>query len=154
MLTTLGPALRNNKLFVTKSVVAKTAANRVWWRLGRRFSIWWQGSHSSEFLSHSWKVQLSLLCEKLICILSIFFSTIFMVALFLNFSIDLPCSPPVGQYRTSRKSYSEVPSYEFYDDIGTHFLMIFDEKNLHRGRRNAHNLKCLCDMLISIYATL
>ena len=46
----------------------------------------------------------------------------------MNFSIDLPCSPPVGQYQTSRNLYSEVPSYEFYNDFGTHFSMIFDKK--------------------------
>ena len=46
----------------------------------------------------------------------------------MNFSIDLPCGPPVGQYLTSQNSNSEVLSYEFYDDFGTHFSMIFDKK--------------------------
>ena len=45
----------------------------------------------------------------------------------MKFSIDLPCSPPVGQYQSSQNLYSEVPSYEFYDDFGTPFLMNFDE---------------------------
>ena len=47
---------------------------------------------------------------------------------FMNFSIYLPCSPPVGHYKSSWNLYSEVTSYEFYDNFGTHFAMIFDEK--------------------------
>ena len=46
----------------------------------------------------------------------------------MNFSIDLPCSPPVGQSQSSQNLYYVVTSYEFYDDFGTHFSMIFDEK--------------------------
>ena len=42
----------------------------------------------------------------------------------MNFSIELPCSPPVGQYQSSQNLYSVVTSYEFYDVYGMHFSMI------------------------------
>ena len=46
----------------------------------------------------------------------------------MKFSIDLPCSPPVGQYQSAQNLYSVFTSYEFYDNFGTQFSMIFDEK--------------------------
>ena len=46
----------------------------------------------------------------------------------MNSSIDLPCIPSVGQYQSSQNLYSEVTSYEFYNDFGTYFFMNFDEK--------------------------
>ena len=72
----------------------------------------------------------------------------------MNFSIDFPCSPAVGQYKSSENSYSEVTSYEFYDYFSTHSFMFFDKKNLHQSSRSAHNPQCLGTMLISINVTL
>ena len=46
----------------------------------------------------------------------------------MKFSIDLPCSPPVGQHQSSQNLFSEITSYEFYNDFGTLFFINFDEK--------------------------
>ena len=43
----------------------------------------------------------------------------------INFSIDLPCRPPVGQYQSSQNLCTEVTSYWFYVDFGTHSYVIF-----------------------------
>ena len=45
-----------------------------------------------------------------------------------NLSINLPCSPSIGQFQSSQNLNSEVTSYEFYDNLGAHFFRIFDEK--------------------------
>ena len=46
----------------------------------------------------------------------------------MNFSIYLPCSPPVGQYQCSQNLYFVVTGYEFYDDLGTHFPWFLTKK--------------------------
>ena len=69
----------------------------------------------------------------------------------MNFSIDLPCSPPVGRYQSSQNMYSEVTSYEFYENLGTHFSIIFEEKTCTEV---VHNPQYLGDMLKSIDTTL
>ena len=90
-------------------------------------------------MNHSWKSPVELSGWKINLRFINFSQWFFMVTLFylqfmimkwvdMNFSIDLPCSLPVGQYQSSKNLYSEVASYEFCNDFGSHFFMIFDKK--------------------------
>ena len=72
----------------------------------------------------------------------------------LNLSIDLPCSPPVGQFQSSQNLNSEVTSCEFYDNFCTHFLRIFDEKTCTEVVAVLTILYALGDMLFGINTTL
>ena len=89
------------------------------------------------------------------------FSQLFMVTLIyyqfmikkwviMTFSIDLPCSPHVRQqYQSSQSLYSVVTSYEFYDDFGTHFSMIFDEKSRTNvvAELTIRNVRVICSLV-------
>ena len=68
----------------------------------------------------------------------------------MNFSIDLPCSLPLGQYQSSQNSYSEVTSYEFCYDFGTHFFMIFDEKTCTKvvAMLTIRNVWVICSLVL------
>ena len=59
------------------------------------------------------------------------------------------CIPAVGQYKYSQKSYSEVLKYEFYDDFGTQFFMIFEEKTCVKvvAVLSIYNAWAICSLL-------